>query len=128
MRFAYALAYGVSPVCGLVRSLTHRAAAGGVISSILICHPTVVYTCRASRRYPLLCVQSAKAQDVTIRRKERTLVPDSMQGAYYATLRGGICSSYLAASVIASDMVATSKTGAMGTVGFILCGRLVSVR
>lgn len=41
-----------------------------------------------------------------------------MQGQYYyATLRGGMCSSYLAAAaVIASSTVATSKTGAMGTV------------
>ncbi|CAN0415010.1 unnamed protein product, partial [Scytosiphon promiscuus] len=50
------------------------------------------------------------------RRTELALAPDSMEGLYYATLRGGMCSSYLAASVIASDMVATSKTGAMGTV------------
>ncbi|CAM9487394.1 unnamed protein product [Scytosiphon promiscuus] len=51
------------------------------------------------------------------RRTELALAPDSMEGLYYATLRGGMCSSYLAASVIASDMVATSKTGAMGTAG-----------
>lgn len=70
---------------------------------------------------PLLFVQEAKAEDAEIQRKELALVPDSMQGVYYATLRGGLCSSYLAASVIASDMVTTSKTGAMGTVGFF-CG------
>lgn len=56
-------------------------------------------------------------EDTEIRRKELSLPPDSMQGAYYTTLRGGMWSSYLAASVIASDMVATSKTGAMGKVG-----------
>lgn len=62
----------------------------------------------------------AKAEDTEIQRKELALVPGSMQEVYYAFLRGGMCSSYLAATVIASDMVATSQTGAMGTVGLFV--------
>lgn len=65
----------------------------------------------------VLCVQVEKAEDSEIQRKELSLPPESMQAVYYTTLRGGLWSSYLAASVIASDMVATSKIGAMGRVG-----------
>jgi len=59
----------------------------------------------------------AKAEDTEIQHKELALAPGSMQEVYYTFLRGGMCNSYLAANVIASDMVATSQTGAMGTVG-----------
>lgn len=69
---------------------------------------------------PLLCsVQSSWAKDIEFQRKELALEPGSFKSAYYATLRGGMCSAYCAASVIASDMVTTSKTGAMGKVGFV---------
>eukprot|EP00903_Cladosiphon_okamuranus_P011579 g10892.t1 len=59
-------------------------------------------------------VASAKAQNSEIQRKELALEPGSFEEAYHTALRGGIYRSYLAASVIASDMVTTSKTGAMG--------------
>lgn len=65
--------------------------------------------------------QVEKEEVNEIRRTELALAPDSMEGLYFATLRGGMCSSYLAASVIASDMVATSKTGATGTVCRHIC-------
>lgn len=51
-----------------------------------------------------------------MRRKEQALAPESAQAAYCATVRSGLCSAYLAASVVGSGMVSTSKTGAMGTV------------
>lgn len=55
-------------------------------------------------------------QDNEMQQKEQALTPDSREGAYFATVRSGLCNSYLAASVIGSNMVSTSKTGAMGIV------------
>lgn len=54
--------------------------------------------------------------DMDARREELALTPDSRQGAYCITIRTGLCNAYLAASVIGSKMVSTSKTGVMGAV------------
>lgn len=51
-----------------------------------------------------------------MQRRERSLVTGSWQEAHYTTLKTGLCKAYLAASVVASDLVSTSKTGIMGTV------------
>jgi len=64
------------------------------------------------------CVQSSKSKDIEVQRKELALEPGSFQEAYHATIRGGMYRSYVAASVVASDMVTTSKTGAMGKASF----------
>lgn len=61
-------------------------------------------------------VQSSQSKDFDIQRKELALERGSFREAYHATLRGGIYRSYLAASAIASDMVTTSKIGAIGRV------------
>ncbi|CAN0101396.1 unnamed protein product, partial [Ectocarpus fasciculatus] len=50
--------------------------------------------------------------DMNIQRKELALAP--FQSAYYTAVRTGLCNAYLAASVIGSDWVATSKTGGTG--------------
>eukprot|EP00903_Cladosiphon_okamuranus_P016272 g15005.t1 len=47
--------------------------------------------------------------------KELALQPFAQ--AYYAAVRNGICNAYLAASVVSSSWVCTSKTGRMGKVG-----------
>ncbi|CAM9150683.1 unnamed protein product [Ectocarpus sp. 8 AP-2014] len=61
-------------------------------------------------------------EDKDIQRKERDLAPFSK--AYYAAVRSGLCNAYLAASVIDSDWVSTSKTGRVGKAGATL--KLVS--
>ncbi|CAN0483579.1 unnamed protein product, partial [Ectocarpus sp. 12 AP-2014] len=57
-------------------------------------------------------------EDVDIQRKELALVPFSK--AYYNAVRTGLCEAYLAASVINSDWVSTSKTSGMGKAGAAL--------
>lgn len=36
--------------------------------------------------------------------------------AYFNTVRDGVCNAFLAGSVVGSNLVATSKTGGIGTV------------
>ncbi|CAM9672342.1 unnamed protein product, partial [Ectocarpus fasciculatus] len=50
-----------------------------------------------------------------IQRREQALSPGPK--AYYTTVRIGLCNAYLAASVVSSSLVCTSKTGRMGTAG-----------
>ncbi|CAM9230442.1 unnamed protein product, partial [Ectocarpus sp. 13 AM-2016] len=57
-------------------------------------------------------------EDMDVKRKELDLPPFSR--AYYTAVRTGICNAYLAASVIDSDWVSTSKTGGMGKAGAAL--------
>lgn len=52
-----------------------------------------------------------------MQRKEMTL--DQGSKAYHAAVRSGICSAYLAASVVGSGVVSTSEVGVMGKVGAI---------
>ncbi|CAM9662572.1 unnamed protein product [Ectocarpus sp. 12 AP-2014] len=54
-------------------------------------------------------------EDMDVQRKELALPPFSKE--YYSAVRSGLCQAYLAASVIDSDWVSTSKTGRMGKVG-----------
>ncbi|CAM9613159.1 unnamed protein product [Ectocarpus fasciculatus] len=54
-------------------------------------------------------------EDMDVWRKELALAPFSK--AYYTAVRTGLCKAYLAASVIGSDSVATSKTGRVGKAG-----------
>ncbi len=53
-------------------------------------------------------------EDKDFQRKEQALRPGSK--TYYSTVRTGICNAYLAASVVSSSLVGTSKTGGMGMV------------
>ncbi|CAM9304775.1 unnamed protein product [Ectocarpus sp. 13 AM-2016] len=48
-------------------------------------------------------------------RRELALPPGPR--AYYTSVRTGLCNAYLAASVVCSSLVCTSKTGRMGTAG-----------
>ncbi|CAN0209967.1 unnamed protein product, partial [Ectocarpus fasciculatus] len=57
-------------------------------------------------------------EDMNIQRKELALAP--FWKAYYTAVRSGLCEAYLAASVIGSDSVATSKTGRVGKAGAAL--------
>ncbi|CAN0115075.1 unnamed protein product, partial [Ectocarpus sp. 6 AP-2014] len=50
-----------------------------------------------------------------IQRRELALRPGPK--AYYTAIRTGLCNAYLAASVVCSRLVCTSKTGRMGTAG-----------
>ncbi|CBJ31628.1 Putative Leucine Rich Repeat Protein [Ectocarpus siliculosus] len=50
-----------------------------------------------------------------IQRRELALPPGPK--AYYTAIRTGLCNAYLAASVVSSSLVCTSKTGRMGTAG-----------
>jgi len=59
--------------------------------------------------------KSGHTEDMGMRRKELAL--NAFSQAYYTAVRGGICNAYLAASVIASSLVSTSKTGGMAKVG-----------
>ena len=58
--------------------------------------------------------QSKHMEDEDMQRKERAFSP--MSKAYYAAVRTGLCNAYLAASVVGSNLVRTSKTGGMGMV------------
>ncbi|CAM9483769.1 unnamed protein product [Ectocarpus sp. 12 AP-2014] len=57
-------------------------------------------------------------EDVDIQRKEMALPAFSKE--YYSAIRRGLCQAYLAASVIESERVSTSKTGGMGKAGAAL--------
>ena len=57
-------------------------------------------------------VRHTEFKDVT--QKEMALRPFAQ--AYYAAVRNGLCNAYLAASVVCSSWVCTSKTGHMGKV------------
>ncbi|CBJ31627.1 Leucine Rich Repeat Protein [Ectocarpus siliculosus] len=50
-----------------------------------------------------------------IQRRELALPPGPK--AYYTAIRTGLCNAYLAASVVCSSLVCTSKTGRMGAAG-----------
>lgn len=49
-----------------------------------------------------------------MQRKEQRLPPFSR--AYCTAVRTGLCNAYLAASVVASSLVCTTKSGGMGKV------------
>ncbi|CAM9160171.1 unnamed protein product, partial [Ectocarpus fasciculatus] len=57
-------------------------------------------------------------EDSDVKRKELAL--PTFWREYFTTVRSGLCKAYLAASVIDSDWVSTSKTGGMGKVGVAL--------
>ncbi|CAN0057297.1 unnamed protein product [Ectocarpus sp. 6 AP-2014] len=57
-------------------------------------------------------------EDMDVQRKELALPP--FLKAYCTAVRGGLCQAYLAASVIESDWVSTSKTSGMGKAGAAL--------
>ncbi|CAN0439634.1 unnamed protein product, partial [Ectocarpus sp. 12 AP-2014] len=57
-------------------------------------------------------------EDMDIQRKELALPPFSEE--YYSAVRSGLCQAYLAASVINSNWVSTSKTGGVGKAGAAL--------
>ncbi|CAN0020515.1 unnamed protein product [Ectocarpus sp. 13 AM-2016] len=59
-----------------------------------------------------------RTEDMDIQRKELALPPFSRE--YYTAIRTGLCEAYLAASVIDSDWMPTSKTGGMGKAGAAL--------
>ena len=61
-----------------------------------------------------LNAQLRHMKDEDIQRKELALPPGSK--AYYITVRTGLGNAYLAASVVASSLVSTSKTGGLGKV------------
>lgn len=63
-------------------------------------------------------------RDKEMQRRERSLVMGSWQEAHYTTLKTGLCKAYLAACVVGSDLVSTSKTGTMGTVSGYTPSRL----
>ncbi|CAM9694829.1 unnamed protein product, partial [Ectocarpus fasciculatus] len=52
--------------------------------------------------------------------QQQELALPAFSRSYYTTVRGGLSQAYLAASVIGSDWVATSKTGGVGKAGAAL--------
>lgn len=58
-------------------------------------------------------------EDPDIERKEQAPAPDTAHGAYCTAIRNGMCNAYLAAKAVASRMVSSSTTGAMGTVSCV---------
>ncbi|CAB1100863.1 unnamed protein product [Ectocarpus sp. CCAP 1310/34] len=62
-----------------------------------------------------LSAQSRHVVNEAIQRRELALPPGPK--AYYMAIRTGLCNAYLAASVVCSSLVCTSKTGRMGTAG-----------
>eukprot|EP00752_Nemacystus_decipiens_P005336 g4840.t1 len=56
--------------------------------------------------------------DLDIQKKEMSLDPG--RKAYNVAIRGGLCNAYLAASVVCSGLVSTSKVGVMGKAGTVL--------
>lgn len=65
----------------------------------------------------MLCFSRAQVrhtQNKDATQKELALQPFAQ--AYYTAVRTGICNAYLAASVVSSSWVCTSKTGRMGKV------------
>ncbi|CAM9186598.1 unnamed protein product [Ectocarpus sp. 8 AP-2014] len=63
-------------------------------------------------------VALSHTEDMEVQQKERALSPFSK--AYYTAVRSGLCNAYLAASVMGSNWVSTSKTGVMGKAGAAL--------
>ncbi|CAN0384868.1 unnamed protein product, partial [Ectocarpus sp. 12 AP-2014] len=63
-------------------------------------------------------VALSHTEEMDVQRKELALQPFSK--AYYTAVRSGLCNAYLAASVIDSDWVSTSKTGGVGKGGTAL--------
>ncbi|CAM9228091.1 unnamed protein product, partial [Ectocarpus sp. 8 AP-2014] len=57
-------------------------------------------------------------EDMDVQRKELALPP--FPKSYYTAVRSGLCQAYLAASVIDSDWVSTSKTGRVSKAGTAL--------
>ena len=53
-----------------------------------------------------------------MQRKEMSFDPG--RKAYNVVIRSGLCNAYLAASVVCSGLVSTSKVGAMGKVGAVV--------
>ena len=53
-------------------------------------------------------------EDKNIQQKELALPPGSK--AYFTFVRAGLSNAYLAASVVGSSLIRTSKTGGMGMV------------
>ncbi|CAM9818466.1 unnamed protein product [Ectocarpus fasciculatus] len=49
--------------------------------------------------------------------QQKELAMPAFSRSYYTTVKGGLSQAYLAASVIGSDWVATTKTGGIGKVG-----------
>ncbi|CAM9352312.1 unnamed protein product [Ectocarpus sp. 12 AP-2014] len=60
-------------------------------------------------------IVSRHVMNKDIQRRELALPPGPK--AYYTAIRTGLCDAYLAASVVCSSLVCTSKTGPMGTAG-----------
>lgn len=58
--------------------------------------------------------QVRHTENKDVAKKELALQP--FDQAYYTAVRTGICNAYLAASVVSSSWVCTSKTGRMGKV------------
>lgn len=61
--------------------------------------------------------QSRYTADLDIQKKEMSLDPG--RKAYNVAVRSGLCNAYLAASVVCSGLVSTSKVGVMGKVGAV---------
>ena len=60
-----------------------------------------------------------------MQRKELALDPGPK--AYAAAIRSGLCNAYLAASVVGSGLVSTSKSGTLGKVGAVRRSELIHV-
>lgn len=69
----------------------------------------------AVRCYP--SAQSRHTEDEGLQLKEASLARGPKE--YYTAIRGGVCNAYLAASVVGSGLVSTSKIGAIGKVGTV---------
>lgn len=60
--------------------------------------------------------QSNKMEDADMQQREMSLVAGTFDEAYCTCIRSGLCSAYLAASVVDSNLVATSRVGTLGMV------------
>ncbi|CAM9745438.1 unnamed protein product, partial [Ectocarpus fasciculatus] len=78
------------------------------------------------RKLGTLVTMSTALGDVVLKHTEdmdeqqRELAMPAFSRCYYTTVRGGLSQAYLAASVIGSDWVATTKTGGIGKAGAAL--------
>lgn len=70
-----------------------------------------------------LSAQSRHTEGEGFQRKEAGLARGPKE--YYTAIRGGLCNAYLAASVVGSGLVSTSKIGAIGKVGTV--GRFMQI-
>lgn len=61
-----------------------------------------------------MTAQSRHMEDKDMEGKELAFPPGCK--AYYFAVRTGLCNAYLAANVISSNLVQTSRTGGMGMV------------